>query len=104
MLQDGSVGVCCQQGACAALASDPLNCGSCGIVCPPGATCQNGMCNGLAECAAGRAGSFCNLDAGPFYLCCAGLGCIDTSRDNQNCGACGLGCSSGQSCSAGICG
>ncbi len=104
LARDGSAGVCCPSGACAALNDDPLNCGACGTVCPPGATCRNGLCNGLADCAAGHAGSYCNLDAGVSFLCCPGLGCIDTSSDAQNCGACGVICPAGLSCSAGVCG
>jgi len=104
LANDGSVGVCCPNGACATPASDPQNCGSCGIVCPPGATCQNGLCNGLAECGAGHAGSYCNLAAGVSFLCCPGLGCIDTASDPANCGGCGTICPSGKSCTAGSCG
>jgi hypothetical protein len=28
------------------LASDPANCGACGSVCPQGASCSNGLCQG----------------------------------------------------------
>jgi hypothetical protein len=31
-------------GTCVSLASDPLNCGSCGTVCAAGQSCQNGTC------------------------------------------------------------
>jgi hypothetical protein len=104
LAQDGSVGACCPFGACATLSTDPQNCGACGVVCPPGASCQNGLCNGLAECAAGHSGSYCNLDAGVSFLCCPGLGCADTASDPQNCGACGVACTTGLGCDGGICG
>jgi hypothetical protein len=103
LAQDGTVGLCCQSGACAHLNSDPQNCGGCGVVCPSGQTCQSGLCNGVAACAAGHAGSYCNLDAGISYVCCPGTGCVDTSFDAQNCGACGASCASGQSCDGGSC-
>jgi hypothetical protein len=66
-------------------------------------SCQNGYCNGVTACGPGHIGSFCNLDAGISYLCCAGLGCIDTSMDPDNCGSCGAVCSAGQNCVAGKC-
>jgi hypothetical protein len=102
--QDGGVGSCCPSGACADLALDDRNCGGCGVICPAGQSCQNGLCNGLLECASGRAGSYCNLDAGLSYLCCPGSGCADTSTDSSNCGACGAVCPNGHSCTAGSCG
>jgi hypothetical protein len=102
LAEDDTVGVCCQL-ACAHLDRDAQNCGSCGLTCPAGQTCQNGLCNGLTACGPGHAGSFCDLDAGLSFLCCPGLGCIDTSQDPQNCGACNVACISGQSCTAGSC-
>jgi hypothetical protein len=103
LARDGTVGTCCSSGACANFDDDPFNCGACGISCPPGATCQNALCNGLAACGPGHAGSYCNLDAGLSFLCCPGLGCTDTSSDVQNCGACNAACASGQACDAGTC-
>jgi hypothetical protein len=112
LASDGTLGTCClpalypgcQAGACATLSNDPLNCGACGIVCPPGATCQNGLCNGVADCGPGRANGYCNPDAGLSFICCPGVGCVDTSSDSANCGACNAACPSGQSCDAGTCG
>jgi hypothetical protein len=111
LAKDGAAGICCspqspvqQTVACADLSNDPSNCGTCGLVCPAGTACVNGLCNGLAACGPGHAGSYCNLDAGPSFLCCPGLGCIDTSNDPQNCGACNSSCGSGQICDAGRCG
>jgi hypothetical protein len=100
---DGTIGICCASGACAHPSNDAQNCGGCGISCPPGQTCQNGLCNGVAACAAGHAGSYCNLDAGFSYRCCPGVGCIDTSSDPKNCGACASACVQGQVCDAGAC-
>jgi hypothetical protein len=102
LAEDGAVGTCCSPG-CAHLDRDPQNCGACGIACPPGMTCQSGLCGGLAACGPGVAGSFCNLDAGLSYLCCPGQGCIDTAGDTSNCGACAAACATGQTCVAGTC-
>jgi hypothetical protein len=111
LAEDGAAGLCCflqnsldPGSACADPSNDPLNCGTCGLVCPAGATCVNGLCNGLAACGPGHAGSYCDIDAGLSFLCCPGLGCIDTSSDPQNCGACNSSCGIGQTCDAGQCG
>jgi hypothetical protein len=80
-------------GTCAALASDPLNCGKCNNACDPthpgAAACVSSMCQ---ACAAGTAD-------------CDGLGVnaceSDLSSDKKNCGACGHTCAG--SCSAGHC-
>jgi hypothetical protein len=110
LAEDGAIGVCCWPTpqrdaiACADLTSDPYDCGACGIACPPGAACINGLCNGLAECGPGHQGSYCNVDAGLSFLCCPGVGCIDTSSDPQNCGGCNAACGAGEICDAGQCG
>jgi hypothetical protein len=103
LAREGTVGICCPSGACATFDHDPFNCGSCGIVCPPGTACDGGLCNGVSECGPGHAGSFCNLDAGLSFLCCPGVGCLDSAFDATNCGACGVACGSGKSCDAGVC-
>jgi hypothetical protein len=57
-------------------------------------------CNDDARCNAGGADG----GSGPLK-CCAGQ-CLDTSRDPQNCGACGSACGvqhSSASCQAGVC-
>lgn len=64
---------------------DPLNCGSCGIVCPDTAICRKGEC----RCANG---------ARP----CDGV-CPDFENDSNNCGACGRECGSGTICVGGSC-
>jgi hypothetical protein len=107
--ENGAVGICCYGptvGApawCSDLANDPANCGGCGLACPAGQTCSQGACSGTpAECVH-RLGGFCNLDAGLGYLCCPGLGCINTDSDNANCGNCGAACAAGTSCQSGSC-
>jgi hypothetical protein len=100
---DGTIGVCCGDGSCGHLLDDPQNCGACGIHCPAGQTCADGTCSGSPACGPGHMGQFCNLDAGPSFLCCPGYGCINTSGDPANCGACGNACASGTACHAGAC-
>jgi len=77
---DGAVG-------CGNTQTNPQNCGSCGHVCPSGATCSAGAC----ACAKGEV--------------CANA-CIDTQTDAKNCGTCGNACTGGSSawsCVAGKC-
>ena len=106
--QDGAVGVCCSASveapiSCADLANDTLNCGGCGVKCPPGLNCSQGVCTGTPPDCAHRLGGFCNLDAGLNYLCCPGVGCTDTTSDAANCGTCGIVCLAGMSCQDGSC-
>ena len=77
-------------------ATDPTNCGACGMLCSyPNAVaaCAGGQC-GLSACSAG-------------YLDCDGSsanGCeVDAQTDANNCGACGKKCELGEGCSAGAC-
>jgi hypothetical protein len=108
--EDGNVGLCCPgseapfNGLCSDLANDPLNCGGCGFACPIGQGCMGGACAATpASCGDGRIGAFCDLDAGPAYLCCPGVGCTSVASDNANCGGCGVKCASGTSCASGSC-
>ncbi|MHB8418432.1 MAG: hypothetical protein ACYDCL_10180 [Myxococcales bacterium] len=106
VLGDGGPALCCDVGpgggSCLDVLDDPRNCGACGVVCPSGQACSNGVCSGTAAaCGPGHTGGFCNLDAGPGYLCCPGGGCTNTLADPANCGACGVVCDGG--CVAGSC-
>ncbi len=83
------------------IATDPANCGGCGVVCSsnhvPTPTCSSGTCSGL--CAAGYAD--CNLNK-------QSDGCeVSIATDPNNCGACGIACSSNNiptpTCSSGSC-
>src|SRR5262249_37538004 len=101
---DGTQGICCADGACAHPLDDASNCGSCGVACPVGQTCLDGVCSGSRACGPGRAGGYCNLDAGSSWLCCGGTGCTDTGNDSRNCGTCGEACPAGTICLGGVCG
>lgn len=79
-IPDGAVG-------CGNTQTNPQNCGSCGKVCPSGATCSAGQCT----CTTGQ-------------VC--GSACVDTQTDAKNCGSCGNVCQGGSntwSCVAGKC-
>lgn len=73
---------------------DPVNCGSCGNVCPPNQECVDGTCicpEGTTRC---------------------GKRCVDLAVDVDNCGACGNYCpgasdesaNGSPTCSGGVCG
>lgn len=69
---------------CANVQIDANNCGGCGIACPDGTLCSQGVC------------------CGPTGTVCAGQ-CVDTFSDRGNCGVCELACAIGSSCVLGIC-
>ena len=102
---DGTVGSCCASGACEEILSDPQNCGGCGIKCPQGKSCKQGLCSGASKnCGPDRLYAYCDLEDGDLSkVCCPGIGCADTGTDAENCGGCGVACADGQICSAGTC-
>jgi hypothetical protein len=106
--QDGNLGLCCPTYSlgvpCADLANDPANCGGCGFICPSDKSCDHGVCSGTpANCGIGRIGAFCDLDGGPNFICCPGVGCTNIETDQGNCSACGKACQSGMTCVSGSC-
>jgi hypothetical protein len=78
-------------GTCVELASDNLNCGTCGIACAAGKVCSAGAC--AETCSTGT--TACPA-ASPTF-------CADTSKDASNCGACGTACGAGLVCSNSSC-
>jgi hypothetical protein len=117
----GLSGSCC--GAqCTAPATDPSNCGSCGVSC--GGECSFGRCSDPAVppclqtcelgtiCAQGVCVDstcsnpnvpYCLAQDGALGACCGGLACADLSTDPSYCGSCDIACPAGQACQAGFC-
>jgi len=78
------------------LATDVLNCGNCGTVCPTRA-------HAAPSCATGACGLACNAGFGDCDRV-ASTGCeVDLASTNAHCGACGMACPVGQNCTAGRC-
>ncbi len=92
------LGLCCAS-ACADYLNDPSNCGACGQACANGSFCSNGGCVGNPICGDVSVGTACSTSLGGRGQCCGGS-CVDIEHDPQNCGACGLGCATGQICEA----
>jgi hypothetical protein len=118
-------------GQCVSTIDNPLHCGGCGIACPAGQFCTNGVCDATCAgtvcqgatgtacvnvlddaahcgacnnpCAAGNicVNGTCVLDCGAQTVCNGG--CVDTLSDDMNCGACGTPCGAGQMCQNGAC-
>ena len=74
-------------GGCFDTASDPNNCGNCGVRCAQGSVCSSGLCT--TSCSPG------------FTQC--GQACVVATTDPFNCGACGFTCDLGQTCQQGVC-
>lgn len=88
-------GECCTD-MCVTLASDPMNCGGCGVVC--------NLANAVNSCVA----LTCAIeDCAPGFDNCNGVisdGCeIDTRSAGAHCGDCGVRCAYGEVCTAGSC-
>jgi hypothetical protein len=107
---------------------DDQDCGSCGLICPTGSTCQNdfpaGCVTANVEAFCADAGcppqsvcgpqglclttscdgddAACPLSDGAVGICCNG-GCVDPGRDSNNCNACGFQCPAGEFCANGTC-
>jgi hypothetical protein len=83
-------------GACVDPRNDPQHCGSCGHACA-------GADNAWPVCIA----SSCALSCKAGFLDCNGQaadGCeVDAQHDAAHCGGCGVACSPGQTCAAGVC-
>ncbi len=103
LAQNGTIGMCCGDAACAHPLDDPQNCGLCGNACGPGGACVNGSCSDFPGCGLGRMNAYCNFDAGADFLCCPSIGCTDVKTDPRNCNSCGQPCGRGQVCVGGIC-
>jgi hypothetical protein len=81
---------------CESSLSSTTSCGACGNVCSANnatSSCVNSTC-GIASCNSGYA----NCDGNVVNGCE-----VNTLTDFNNCGACGVHCAAGQSCSAGVC-
>ena len=88
--------------ACVDIKTDSANCGACGKACPMGYACSAGKC-------ALACGMLTACDTTDDAGADAGPKCVDTKKDNQNCGSCGNACTQmvdhGQpGCVGGACG
>jgi hypothetical protein len=83
----GALQPACCDGVCRDLASDPLNCGVCGVHITPGAFCINGV-------------NQCQLPHGD--RCTNPDRCVDLQIDLDNCGACGAPAPIGGVCFGGV--
>jgi endo-1,4-beta-D-glucanase Y len=122
-----SAGQMACSGTCANVATDNQNCGSCGMVCGTGRTCQAGACKcgaGLLDCGgqcvqsnSSNCGSCgmtcpgtqvcnngaCSNSCTPPLMQCSGGTCANVQTDMANCGSCGMACTGGSMCTNGTC-
>ena len=79
------------------IASDPKNCGGCGIECAPG-----------EECVAEETGSYCGIPCAKYNRTLCDVECRDLLNDADSCGACGFICPAAgpnqtRGCEKGVC-
>ncbi len=84
--------------ACANTQIDAKNCGGCGVAIADAGTETTHLCLDAQVCQSGS----CKSSCGSGLSSCNGL-CFDLNNDPKNCGTCGHGCDSGQTCSLGSC-
>jgi len=88
-------------GICQDLATDPLNCGACGVVCKVGESCSAGTCSsGTGTGTQGGPPGGSGTCAGGT-MC--GLLCVNLQVDPSNCGSCDTECADGTACFDGRC-
>ncbi len=106
----GASETCCTDG-CQDTQNDPMNCGGCGVACPPGQVCTEGGCGAVPCDPPCGPGLTCNDGVcgcgtgGPCTAgqsCCAGV-CVDTQSSTANCGSCGRACGADEGCCNGGC-
>ena len=103
---DGTVpcGLNCVSRCPEGTALDPGTC-SCGAdnQTEPSCIAESGACTNHGQCCTGYcAGGTCLRCSG---IVCGDFGCVDPSRDSQNCGGCGVLCvAPNGSCNGGVCG
>ena len=82
---------------CQDLQTDQDSCGTCWVGCGPG-SCVAGAC----QCPPAPV-KYCAPSFDPPDVSFAVDACVDTSRDPQNCGECGVLCANGETCVSGVC-
>ena len=113
---------------CKDLTTDQQNCGTCGVACGAGQTCQAGQCQCSAEllacngtcvssdathcgsctttCAGAQvcSNNSCQANCGGGETACANGACVNVLTNAFNCGTCGNACPAGSVCNGGVCG
>ncbi len=113
------------ENACVDLTNDNGNCGACNAPCTNGQVCSSGkcssscganetLCNGVCvsggKCGGSDGGSSDGGDSGTTCTqgktACktdAGIACVDTATDENNCGSCNAPCTNDETCISGKC-